>query len=89
MKEVSVICAEAFSNQAHKGNPDGIVFDADCLSELQMQRIAYEIGFNETVFILESQMADINLQIEQGQEIGRDGLVKVSASMKDTDTNQQ
>lgn len=62
MREVKVLCTEAFSNQAKKGNPAGIVFDADYLSDYEMQHIANKIGFNETVFILESKIGDIRLR---------------------------
>jgi len=62
MKEVGVLCAEAFSNQVNKGNPAGIVFDANWISYNEMQSISNRIGFNETVFILESKVADIRLR---------------------------
>lgn len=62
MNEVKVICAEAFSNKGNKGNPAGIVFDADWISDKEMQRIANKIGFNETVFMSKSKVADIRLR---------------------------
>lgn len=53
---------EAFSNIPGKGNPAGVVFDGDYLTEDQMQKIAKEVGFNETAFLLKSHKADIRLR---------------------------
>jgi agmatine deiminase len=39
---------DAFSDKPNKGNPAGVGFDADNLSEKQMQEIAKVVGFNET-----------------------------------------
>ena len=53
---------DAFSNVPNKGNPAGVVFDANTLSEAKMQAIAKVIGFNETAFILNSEVADIKVR---------------------------
>lgn len=53
---------DAFSNVPNKGNPAGVVFKADTLSETKMQAIAKVIGFNETAFILNSEIADIRVR---------------------------
>lgn len=47
MKSIPVFHYDAFSNVPNKGNPAGVVFDADSLSDEQMQHIAHEVGFNE------------------------------------------
>jgi len=44
------------------GNPAGIVLDADGLTEEEMQRIAEKVGFNETTFVLSSEVADIRMR---------------------------
>ncbi|EEK55508.1 Phenazine biosynthesis protein PhzF [Bacillus cereus BGSC 6E1] len=44
------------------GNPAGIVLDADGLTEEEMQRIAEKIGFNETTFVLSSEVAHIRMR---------------------------
>lgn len=62
MKEVTVLYYEAFTDTPHKGNPAGIVFDADQLTDEEMQIIANKIGFNETVFILTSNRADLRIR---------------------------
>jgi PhzF family phenazine biosynthesis protein len=53
---------DAFSSVPNKGNPAGVVFEADALSETKMQAIAKVIGFNETAFILNSEIADIKVR---------------------------
>lgn len=62
MKVIKALYTEAFSKQAGKGNPAGIIFDADNLTTIEMQTIAKLIGFNETCFILKSSVADLRLR---------------------------
>lgn len=52
----------AFATQPDKGNPAAIVFAADALTEVQMQAIAREVGFNETAFVCRSSCADLRLR---------------------------
>src|SRR4029079_8158979 len=42
----------AFSGDPAGGNPAGIVLDATELGDASMQRIAAEIGFSETAFLV-------------------------------------
>ena len=42
---------DAFAEQPYRGNPAGVVLDADGLSDTQMQRIAREINASETSFL--------------------------------------
>lgn len=70
MGEVKVYHYDAFSAVPGKGNPAGVVFDADDLSEMVMQQIAHKVGFNETVFVLNSRTADVRLRyFTPGHEI--------------------
>ena len=62
MKEIKVSIIEAFAKQVKMGNPAGVIFDADSLTESQMQNIAKIVGFNESVFILKSAVADMKLR---------------------------
>jgi PhzF family phenazine biosynthesis protein len=62
MKDVKVYYYEAFSDLPGKGNPAGVVFDADELTDDEMQEVAAKIGFNETVFLLKSDIADIRFR---------------------------
>ncbi|WP_309118322.1 PhzF family phenazine biosynthesis isomerase [Paenibacillus sp.] len=53
---------DAFSAIANKGNPAGVVLNADTLEAAEMQSIAREVGFNETVFVLSSNKADLRVR---------------------------
>lgn len=59
---IKVAHYEAFSDIPGKGNPAGVVFDSDNLSEEQMQSIAKNVGFNETAFLLKSDKADLRIR---------------------------
>lgn len=53
---------EAFTDKTGMGNPAGVVFECDDFTESEMQKVAKKIGFNETVFLLESKNADIKMR---------------------------
>ena len=53
---------EAFADKAGMGNPAGVAFECDNLTEDEMQKTAEKIGFNETVFLLASKIADIKMR---------------------------
>lgn len=42
---------DAFAERPYRGNPAGVVFDADQLTPVQMQLIAREVGASETAFL--------------------------------------
>src|SRR5258708_2019521 len=52
----------AFTTDTTKGNPAGLVFQADDLTTAEMQELAYRVGFNETTFVCRSAVADIRLR---------------------------
>lgn len=52
----------SFTTQPGKGNPAGLVLEADTLTSEQMQTIAYRVGFNETTFLCRSETADLRLR---------------------------
>ncbi|WP_022794545.1 PhzF family phenazine biosynthesis isomerase [Marinococcus halotolerans] len=62
MQKFRVHHYDAFSEVPHKGNPAGVVFDGDHMTEAEMQKVAYKVGFNETAFVLSSESADIRLR---------------------------
>lgn len=67
---ITVYHYDAFSNIANKGNPAGVVICEELLSDNQMQEIAFNVGFNETVFIMKSDIADVKLKyFTPGHEI--------------------
>lgn len=80
MKKRKVLHYDAFSSEVNKGNPAGVVLDADDLDEKEMQSIAKAVGFNETVFILKSEQADYRLRyFTPGHEINLCGHATVAA----------
>ncbi|PEC82875.1 isomerase [Bacillus cereus] len=62
MKTINVFHYDAFTNKPNMGNPAGIVLEADGLTEKEMQHIAEKVGFNETSFVLPSEVADIRMR---------------------------
>jgi PhzF family phenazine biosynthesis protein len=62
MKSVKVIHIDAFSSIPNKGNPAGVVLNGQDFSEKEMQQIAKKIGFNETAFVVPSNVADFRVR---------------------------
>ncbi|MEV7609723.1 PhzF family phenazine biosynthesis protein [Microbacterium sp. NPDC089320] len=50
--ETDVLRYSAFAATPEGGNPAGVVLDAQGLSDEQMQRIAADVGFSETAFLV-------------------------------------
>lgn len=63
-KEICIFQVDSFTNKKFKGNPAGVVLNADLLSEVEMQNIARELNNSETAFILspESNNHDIRIR---------------------------
>ena len=59
--KVEVKIINAFSIQNKGGNPAGVVFEADSLTQQQKQAIAARLGFPETAFVSRSQKASFKL----------------------------
>lgn len=59
---IKVELVRAFSNEGQGGNPAGVVFNADSLSEDKMQETAAEVGYSETAFVLPSETADYRVR---------------------------
>ncbi|WIV20308.1 PhzF family phenazine biosynthesis isomerase [Paenibacillus polygoni] len=80
MRYRKVLHYDAFSSTPNKGNPAGVVLDADDLDEESMQYIAQSVGFNETVFVLRSEKADVKLRyFTPGHEINLCGHATIAA----------
>jgi len=58
----SAFLVKAFSRDKATGNPAGVVLDANNLTDEQMQRIANDLGFSESAFILVSDKADFGVR---------------------------
>ena len=57
-----IIKYDVFTQTVDKGNPVGIITDADSLSPEVMQNIAHDVGYNECCFICSSDTADYRLR---------------------------
>lgn len=62
MKTIKVYHFDAFSNEPNKGNPAGVVLNGEELTDVQMQEIAFKVGFNETAFPTKSDVADLRIR---------------------------
>lgn len=70
MKGVKIYYYDSFTDIPGKGNPAGVVLDADHLSEEEMQKLAKKVGLSETAFVLKSDLADLRLRyFTPGHEI--------------------
>jgi PhzF family phenazine biosynthesis protein len=63
MKRYRVYQIDAFTTERFRGNPAGVVSDADGLTETQMQEIARELNNSETAFILSPTSSDHDVWI--------------------------
>ncbi|GIP46851.1 hypothetical protein J53TS2_04420 [Paenibacillus sp. J53TS2] len=80
MNRITVYHYDAFSTKPNYGNPDGVVLHADSLSDADMQQIAGVVGFNETVFVLRSSVADLRLRyFTPGHEINLCGHATIAS----------
>lgn len=52
----------AFAKNINGGNLAGIVFDGDDLTEKQMRKMAKDLGYSETAFVLSSNIADYKVR---------------------------
>jgi PhzF family phenazine biosynthesis protein len=62
MTKVTVLLVKSFTKDKGAGSPAGVVLDADQLNNQQMQHIAKELGFAETMFALPSDKADFRVR---------------------------
>ncbi|MEO9806309.1 MAG: PhzF family isomerase [Reichenbachiella sp.] len=58
MKKLITYQIDAFTKEKFKGNPAGVVVNADGLNEIQMQRIARELNNSETAFLFSPDSSD-------------------------------
>ncbi|WP_410511949.1 PhzF family isomerase [Paenibacillus sp. BR2-3] len=63
MRIVQIYQVDSFTTEKLKGNPAGVVLDADGLSEQEMLRIARELNNSETAFILPPDGPDHEVRI--------------------------
>ncbi|ANE45106.1 isomerase [Paenibacillus swuensis] len=79
-KQVKVYHYDAFTDIPGKGNPAGVVFDADAFTEEQMVQIARRVGFNETTFVQTSALGTLRLRyFTPGHEMNLCGHATVAS----------
>ncbi len=62
MKNVKVKLVKAFTQNPAEGNPAGVILNADKLSSISMLKIASELGYSESAFVLSSSKADFKVR---------------------------
>lgn len=60
--KTQVHLVQAFTKNPKQGNPAGVVIDAHNLTEKQMQKIASNLNFSESAFVLPSSKADFRIR---------------------------
>ena len=60
--ELDVVRVDVFASELYMGNPATVIFDADGLDEVLMQRMANEAGSPVTSFVLRSRKADVRMR---------------------------
>ena len=60
--KITAYTLNSFANTPEGGNPAGVVLNADTLTENQMKEIAKTIGFSETAFVMQSNLADFKVR---------------------------
>ena len=79
MKKISVLHYDAFTEIPNKGNPAGVVLEGEKYTEEEMQKIAKEVGFNETAFVLPSDCADLQIRyFTPGHEVNLCGHATIA-----------
>lgn len=63
MEPLRVYRIDAFTTEPGRGNPAGVVTNADGLGDDEMQRIAAELGWSETAFVLPPRGPDHDLHV--------------------------
>lgn len=63
MKKIQIHQTDSFTAQLFGGNPAGVVFDADKLTDEEMKNIAGEMNLSETAFILEPTQIGANVRL--------------------------
>jgi len=68
MRYYKIKIVNAFTDSRFCGNPAGVVLGDEELSEGEMKKIARELGYSETAFILNSNRADFKIKYFTPQE---------------------
>jgi PhzF family phenazine biosynthesis protein len=63
LKKYCLYQIDSFTNEKFKGNPAGVITNADDLTESQMQKIARELNNSETAFVFSSNTKDYDVYV--------------------------
>jgi len=63
MKKYRLYQIDSFTNERFRGNPAGVITNADGLTESQMQKIARELNNSETAFVFSSDTGDYDVYV--------------------------
>lgn len=61
MKNIEVTLVNSFTENGEGGNPAGVVFNADKLSDTQKLKIAQAVGYSETAFVSQDDEVDFEV----------------------------
>lgn len=75
MNRVRIFHVDAFTTRAFAGNPAGVVLDAQCLSDAQMQQIARELNSGDTIFLLPADAPDHDVRARFFTPLAETGFV--------------
>lgn len=68
--KINVYTLNSFAKTKEGGNPAGVVMNADSLSAEEMKKVAAVLGFSETAFVLQSNVADFKVRFfTQNEEV--------------------
>jgi PhzF family phenazine biosynthesis protein len=63
MKRYRIYQVDSFTTERFRGNPAGVVPNADGLTAMQMQTIARELNNSETAFVLNAEAPDHDIRV--------------------------
>lgn len=63
LKKYRLYQIDSFTSEKFKGNPAGVITNADGLTEVQMQKIARELNNSETAFVFSSDTGDYDIYV--------------------------
>ncbi|MFP3720975.1 PhzF family phenazine biosynthesis protein [Niallia circulans] len=66
--KLKVYTAHSFAKTLEGGNPAGVVLDSDALSDENMKKIAGDVGFSETAFVMKSESANFKVRFFTPEE---------------------
>lgn len=82
--KLDILCYDAFTDKAGMGNPAGVYFDADDLTEEQMLSVAKQMGYSECAFVVKPTVPDADYRFRYftpGYEVDLCGHATVATTV--------